>query len=77
MNTGTITPYRSAQRPGRDGFPQLVRSEWTKFRSVRGWVITMVATMLLTMLAVALLASAAGGGRNAAAAPARPAVSRV
>ena len=70
MSTGTITPYRSAQRPGRDGFPQLVRSEWTKFRSVRGWVITMVATMLLTMLAVALLASAAGGGRNAAAAPA-------
>ena len=51
--TGTITPYRSGQRPGRDGFPQLLRAEWTKFRTVRGWVIGMVAAALLTALAVA------------------------
>src|SRR5579863_2863643 len=69
MSTGTVTPYRSSQRPGHDGFPQLVRSEWTKFRSVRGWVVAMVAMVLLTVLAIALLASAAGGGQNPAAAP--------
>jgi ABC-type transport system involved in multi-copper enzyme maturation permease subunit len=69
MSTGTITPYRSAQRPGRDGFPQLVRSEWTKFRSVRGWAITMLATVLLTVLAIALLASTADGRQNPAASP--------
>ncbi len=52
MSTGTITPYRSGQRPGRDDFPHLLRAEWTKFRTVRGWVIAMVAAALLTALAV-------------------------
>jgi ABC-type transport system involved in multi-copper enzyme maturation permease subunit len=35
----TITPYRSDVVPGRDGFGQLVHAEWTKFRTVRGWII--------------------------------------
>jgi ABC-type transport system involved in multi-copper enzyme maturation permease subunit len=54
MTTGTITPYRSAQPAGHDGFAQLMRAEWDKFRSVRGWVIGMVVAGLL-MLAVGLL----------------------
>ncbi|HEX4059497.1 MAG TPA: ABC transporter permease subunit [Streptosporangiaceae bacterium] len=49
--TATITPYRSSQQTARDGFTQLVRSEWTKFRTVRGWVIAMCAAALLTALA--------------------------
>ena len=53
--TPAITPYRSGQRAGRDGFPQLLRAEWTKFRTVRGWVIGIVAAALTVML-VALLA---------------------
>jgi len=32
-------PYQSPVRPGRDGFAQLLRAEWTKFRTVRGWLI--------------------------------------
>ena len=59
MSTGTITPYRSGQRPGRDGFPQLLRAEWTKFRTVRGWVLAIVATALLTALAIVALAGSA------------------
>ncbi len=55
--TPAITPYRSAQRAGRDGFPQLLHAEWTKFRTVRGWVIGMVAAALMVVL-VALLAGA-------------------
>jgi len=39
MTSGTITPYRSGLEAGRDGFAQLLRAEWTKFRTVRGWVI--------------------------------------
>jgi hypothetical protein len=70
MSTGTITPYRSGQRPGRDDFPHLLRAEWTKFRTVRGWVITMVAAALLTALAVAALAGASNGSQNAGAHPA-------
>jgi len=50
MTTGTITPYRSTLETGRDGFPQLLRAEWTKFRSVRGWVIGMVIAALVMVL---------------------------
>jgi hypothetical protein len=41
-----MTPYRSEQRAGRDGFAQLLRTEWTKFRTVRGWVIGMLVGLL-------------------------------
>jgi len=69
MSTGTITPYRSGQRPGRDDFPHLLRAEWTKFRTVRGWVIAMVAAALLTALAVVALAGFSSGSQNAGAHP--------
>ena len=45
----TLTPYRSGQRPGADGFAQLLRAEWTKFRTVRGWVIGMIVAALVTL----------------------------
>jgi hypothetical protein len=70
MSTGTITPSRSGQRPGRDDFPHLVRSEWTKFWTVRGWVIAMVGSALLTALAVVALAGVSSGSQNAGAHPA-------
>jgi len=60
MTAGTITPYRPAAA-GRDGLAQLVWAEWTKFRSVRGWIIGMVVAALL-MLAVGLLLVQNGGG---------------
>ena len=69
MSAETITPYRSGQRPGRDDFPHLLRAEWTKFRSVRGWVIAMIGAALLTALALAALASAANGKQNPGASP--------
>ncbi|GAB3981843.1 hypothetical protein GCM10029978_083890 [Actinoallomurus acanthiterrae] len=47
MTAGTITPYRSERRAGRAGFPQLLRAEWTKFRTVRGWVLAMTAAALV------------------------------
>src|SRR5215469_1188574 len=43
-----MTPYRSALSAGRDGFAQLLHSEWTKFRTVRGWVIGMIVAVLVT-----------------------------
>ena len=36
--------------PGGGGFGALLRAEWTKFRSVRGWVIGMILAALLTVL---------------------------
>jgi ABC-type transport system involved in multi-copper enzyme maturation permease subunit len=44
----TITPYRSPVQDGPDGFPQLLHAEWTKFRTVRGWVIGMIVAILVT-----------------------------
>jgi hypothetical protein len=69
MSTGTMTPYRSGQQPGPDDFPHLLRAEWTKFRSVRGWVIAMVAAAVLTAVAVVALAGTADAGKNPAANP--------
>ncbi|MDP9869617.1 MULTISPECIES: ABC transporter permease subunit [Streptosporangium] len=57
MTAGTTTPYRSDLRAGRDGMAQLVRAEWTKFRTVRGWVLGMVAAALVTVLLGLLTAS--------------------
>jgi ABC-type transport system involved in multi-copper enzyme maturation permease subunit len=35
--------------PGRGGFGSLLRAEWIKFRTVRGWVIGMILAALLTI----------------------------
>ena len=42
-----ITPYRSTAREARDGFGQLLHAEWTKFRTVRGWVVGMIVAVLI------------------------------
>jgi ABC-type transport system involved in multi-copper enzyme maturation permease subunit len=42
-----LAPYRSELHTGRDGFAQLLRAEWTKFRTVRGWVIGMIVALLV------------------------------
>src|SRR5260370_12180515 len=60
MTAGTFTPYRPGQQTGRDGFAQVVRSEWTKFRTVRGWVIGIVVAVLV-MLGIGLFAAGASG----------------
>jgi ABC-type transport system involved in multi-copper enzyme maturation permease subunit len=44
----TVTPYRNDIAPGKDGFAQLVHAEWTKFRTVRGWLIGLIIAIVLT-----------------------------
>jgi ABC-type transport system involved in multi-copper enzyme maturation permease subunit len=73
--SATTTPRRPARRVGRDGFAQVLHAEWTKFRTVRGWVIGVVAATLATV-AIGLLATGSagiachggGGGRHTGAA---------
>ncbi len=49
--TATLTPYRSTLAPGRDGFAQTVRAEWTKLRTVRGWAVAaFVAAAIMVLL---------------------------
>jgi ABC-type transport system involved in multi-copper enzyme maturation permease subunit len=44
----TVAPYRSPAPAGNDGFRQLAHAEWTKFRTVHGWVIGMIVAFLVT-----------------------------
>ena len=48
--TNTVTPYRSKQPVGRDGFAHLLRAEFTKFRTVRAWMIALSATAVVFVL---------------------------
>jgi hypothetical protein len=73
MTTPTITRYRPGQQAGRDGFPQLLRAEWTKFRTVRGWVIGMVVAALVTVVLGLLIA--AGGSTTCQSSPTSPVLS--
>jgi hypothetical protein len=47
MSTATVSAPRADASAGHAGFGQLVRSEWIKFRTVRGWVIGMILAAVL------------------------------
>jgi ABC-type transport system involved in multi-copper enzyme maturation permease subunit len=52
--TTTTTPYESKVTTARDGFAQVLRAEWTKFRSVRSTAWCLAITVVLTALASVL-----------------------
>ena len=58
----TLTPHRPAVQAGKDGFGQLLRAEWTKFRTVRGWLIGLGVAAVVTVL----LGVLTGGSNNIA-----------
>ncbi len=81
MTTQTVTPHRSPVAPERDSFWYLVHAEWTKFRTVRGWVIAVLITIVAIAVGAFLGADVSGGcgggngassGASAAACPAQP-----
>jgi ABC-type transport system involved in multi-copper enzyme maturation permease subunit len=68
MAAPAIGPYRSAAPAGNDGFGQLLRAEWTKFRTVRGWVIGLIVAGLLTV-GIGLLSHSECGSQASPSAP--------
>ena len=56
-------PYRSTARRGRDGFGQLLHAEWTKFRTVRGWVIGTIVAVLMTA-GIGIFVAAGGASQS-------------
>ena len=81
MTTGTVAPHRSPLTPERESFWHLVHAEWTKFRTVRGWVIAVLVTIVAIGAGAFLGADVSGGcggghaassGASAAACPAQP-----
>ena len=75
MMTGAVTPYRSPIAPERESFWHLVHAEWTKFRTVRGWVIaagvTIAAITAFVFVASDVSSSCVGPG-GPSACPAQP-----
>jgi len=70
--TATQTPPTAIRPAERDSFASTLRAEWTKFRTVRGWMIGMIVAGILTVL-VGLLA--AGGVNIGCGSPGAPAKS--
>ena len=68
MTTQTVTPHRRPVTPERESFWHLVHAEWTKFRTVRGWVIAVLVTIAAIGAGAFLGADVSGGcgGGNAA-----------
>ena len=54
----TLTPHRPPASAGRDGFGQALHAEWTKFRTVRGWIVGMIVAIILVAGLGALVAKA-------------------
>jgi ABC-type transport system involved in multi-copper enzyme maturation permease subunit len=77
MTTQTVAPHRPQVTPERDSFWYLVHAEWTKFRTVRGWVVAAGVT-IVAISAFAFLGTDVSGGchqagtAGAVACPAQP-----
>ena len=74
--TTPVTPARGPadSAPGRHaGFAGLLRAEWTKIRTVRGWIVGLVLAALLTVLLAVL--TAVGGQRLCSNSPTGPTLS--
>jgi hypothetical protein len=57
-----MTPVRGSRMAGRDGFAQLLRAEWTKLWTVRGWLVGLVLAAALTAGIPLALGGAGGSG---------------
>ena len=65
MSAPAVMPRQAGAGPRPEhgaGFGQLLRAEWIKFRTVRGWVIGMVVAALVTV-GIALLDHSSCGGQ--------------
>ena len=72
MTTRAVTPYRSQTAAGRESFWHLVHAEWTKFRTVRGWMIAMIVA-IMAITAFVFLAGNVSSSCSGSACPAPPA----
>jgi ABC-type transport system involved in multi-copper enzyme maturation permease subunit len=61
LTGGTISAYQSETGEGRDRFAQLLRAEWTKFRTIRGWLAGMIIAAVVTVGIAALDHASCGG----------------
>ncbi|MDX3520179.1 ABC transporter permease subunit [Streptomyces scabiei] len=58
MTAALLPPPPTSTHAEPHGFPRTLHAEWTKFRTVRGWVLAMAGALLVTIV-VGLLGTAA------------------
>ncbi|WP_030621773.1 ABC transporter permease subunit [Streptomyces fulvoviolaceus] len=63
-STPTVTPYRSQLHPARAGFLRLLRAEWTKFWTVRAWLLVLAIAAVVTVVISQLGASGSSTSGN-------------
>ncbi|MFJ9631154.1 hypothetical protein ACIRU8_25930 [Streptomyces sp. NPDC101175] len=63
-STRAPAPYRSAMHPARAGFGRLLRAEWTKFWTVRAWLLApaLAAVVTVGVSQMGASGSVTGGG---------------
>jgi len=59
-----VSAYQSGAGEGSTGFAQLLRAEWKKFRTIRGWLVGMITAALVTVAIAALDHASCGGVRG-------------
>jgi len=64
MTTSPPNSYLPGVQPGHGRFGQLVHAEWTKLRTVRGWVLGLAAAALVTVAFGVLPGMHGSCGRN-------------
>ena len=69
MTAPVTTPARPRAREEHGRFADLVRAEWTKFRTVRGWVIGMLVAALVIVAFVLLVRDSCSNNGSACPAP--------
>jgi ABC-type transport system involved in multi-copper enzyme maturation permease subunit len=62
MTAGTFTPRRTGNQNQSAKFTRVLHAEWTKFRTVRGWMIGMIVAAVLTVFFGVFLAANASVG---------------
>ena len=70
--TTTLSPSPDTHRPARGGFGRVLRAEWTKFRTVRGWVLSTVGALVITCLVGLIATAQKNDGHNTAKLPVGP-----
>ncbi|WP_432114298.1 ABC transporter permease subunit [Streptomyces sp. S1] len=73
MTTTLSPPPATDNRPERGGFGRVLHAEWTKFRTVRGWVLgTLGALVVICLVGLLATAQSNDGGFNASKLPVGP-----
>ncbi|MEU8674950.1 hypothetical protein [Streptomyces sp. NPDC048560] len=72
MSATVSPPVTAGVRPERGGFGRVLHAEWTKFRTVRGWVLGTAGALVVICLVGLLATASSNDGADASELPVGP-----